>query len=304
MPNVIFQRFESFLSFNRYRYLWVALALMVVAIGCYVFAPVKTEHNGGTWFGYTLGVISVGLMVWLAALGLRKRLIRPGKWSQKGRTSAHVYLGIALALVATLHTGFQFGWNVHTAAFGGMMIVIVSGFIGVAIYVTVPSKLSENAGSQTFVELKSQLDQVNLQLDKVLFELDGPWYQPRDTALSLGLLVLSALIDVLPKALAVVVFYQLYELSPLKTVVGTHWWAWCLLFVLDDLIYYWFHRANHEVRLFWAGHEAHHSAQIMNFGTALRQGVGERIHKYWFWLPLPLLGFHPVMVLTMWELLV
>ena len=146
---------------------------MVVAIGCYVFAPVKTVHNGGTWFGYTLGVISVGLMVWLAALGLRKRLIGPGKWSQKGRTSAHVYLGIALALVATLHTGFQFGWNVHTAAFGGMMIVIVSGFIGVAIYVTVPSKLSENTGSQTFVELKSQLDQVNLQLDKVLFELDG-----------------------------------------------------------------------------------------------------------------------------------
>ena len=81
MPNVISQRFESFLSFNRYRYLWVALALMVVAIGCYVFAPVKTEHNGGTWFGYTLGVISVGLMVWLAALGLRKRLIRPGKFA-------------------------------------------------------------------------------------------------------------------------------------------------------------------------------------------------------------------------------
>ena len=133
----------------------------------------------------------------------------------------------------------------------------------------------------------------------VSFVYQKSWYQPRDTVLSLGLLVLSALIDVLPKALAVVVFYQLYELSPLKTVVGTHWWAWCLLFVLDDLIYYWFHRANHEVRLFWAGHEAHHSAQIMNFGTALRQGVGERIHKYWFWLPLPLLGFHPVMVLTM-----
>ena len=52
------------------------------------------------------------------------------------------------------------------------------------------------------------------------------WYQPRDTVLSLGLLVLSGLIDVLPKALAVVVFYHLYELSPLKTVIGTQWWAW------------------------------------------------------------------------------
>ena len=62
------------------------------------------------------------------------------------------------------------------------------------------------------------------------------WYQPRDTVLSLGLLVLSGLIDVLPKALAVIVFYHLYELSPLKTVIGTQWWAWGLLFLLDKII--------------------------------------------------------------------
>jgi sterol desaturase/sphingolipid hydroxylase (fatty acid hydroxylase superfamily) len=37
----------------------------------------------------------------------------------------------------------------------------------------------------------------------------------------------------------------------------------------------------------------------MNFATALRQGVGERVHKYVFWLPLPLLGFDPLMIFTM-----
>lgn len=125
------------------------------------------------------------------------------------------------------------------------------------------------------------------------------WYEGKDTLLSLGLLALSAVIDLVPKAMAVWVFYQLYHLSPWQAVLAPSLMSWCLLFVLDDLIYYWFHRCNHEVRLFWAGHEAHHSARLMNFGTALRQGVGERIHKYWFWTPLPLLGFDPAMVLTM-----
>ena len=49
----------------------------------------------------------------------------------------------------------------------------------------------------------------------------------------------------------------------------------------------------------WAGHVNHHSSKYMNYGTALRQGVGERVYKYFFWLPLPLLGFEPAMVITM-----
>ena len=80
---------------------------------------------------------------------------------------------------------------------------------------------------------------------------------------------------------------------------GRQWWAWLLLFLLDDFIYYWFHRANHEIRLLWAGHVPHHSSQKLNFGTALRQGVTERAHKYFFWVPLPLLGFDPFMVFLM-----
>mgnify|MGYP006236335911 FL=1 len=37
----------------------------------------------------------------------------------------------------------------------------------------------------------------------------------------------------------------------------------------------------------------------MNLGTALRQGVGERIHKFFFWMWIPLLGFDPLMMFTM-----
>lgn len=124
-------------------------------------------------------------------------------------------------------------------------------------------------------------------------------YAGKDFLVSISMLLLSALVDLAPKIVAIIAFYHLHELSPLKDIVGRQWWAWAILFFLDDLIYYWFHRANHEVRLLWAGHVPHHSSEYLNFGTALRQGVGERVHKYFFWLPLPLLGFDPVMIFTM-----
>ena len=62
---------------------------------------------------------------------MRKRAITRGRWSLKAWTSAHVYLGLSLIVIATLHTGFQFGWNVHTLAYALMMLVIVSGIYGI-----------------------------------------------------------------------------------------------------------------------------------------------------------------------------
>ena len=125
------------------------------------------------------------------------------------------------------------------------------------------------------------------------------WYRGRDTFVSLSVLLVSALVELLPRLLAIGLMFKLHEISPLRDVVGRQWWAWLILFFLEDFTYYWFHRCNHEVRLLWAGHVNHHSSQYLNFGTALRQGVGERVHKFLFWLWLPLLGFDPLMVITM-----
>jgi len=124
-------------------------------------------------------------------------------------------------------------------------------------------------------------------------------YKTKDLGASLGMLVITALVELLPKILAFAAFYYLHEISPLRDVVGRQWWAWGVLFFMDDFSYYWFHRMNHEVRFFWAGHVSHHSSQYMNFGTALRQGAGERVHKYLFWLWIPLLGFDPLMMFVM-----
>ncbi|MEE4146066.1 MAG: sterol desaturase family protein [Halieaceae bacterium] len=124
------------------------------------------------------------------------------------------------------------------------------------------------------------------------------WYRGADTAASLSMMLLAGAAEVLPRLAALAIMVELHAISPLRDVVQQQWWAWLLLFLLDDFTYYWFHRMNHQVRLLWAGHVNHHSSQYFNFGTALRQGVGERVHKFLFWLWLPLLGFDPAMIIT------
>jgi hypothetical protein len=157
---------ESFLAHRRMRWLKVALGASFIAILGYAFADVKPRPNGGTWYGYLLGTIGALLIVWLALLGVRKRAMTAGRWSLKAWTSAHVYLGLALIVIATLHTGFQLGWNVHTLAYALMMLVIASGVYGIAVYALLPHKLSSNRREMTQAQMVEALAAVDRQLEQ------------------------------------------------------------------------------------------------------------------------------------------
>jgi hypothetical protein len=140
---------ESLLDHANRRYLKVAVWLCGVSIALYAWHDPLSPPNGGTWLGYSLGGIGAALIVWLTALGVRKRAYSSAMGTLRGWTSAHVYLGLSLVLIATLHTGFQFGWNVHTLCYVLMIIVIVSGVVGVVAYLRYPQAMSTNrAGSK------------------------------------------------------------------------------------------------------------------------------------------------------------
>lgn len=156
---------ESFLTHRNFRWLKLALALTFVTAAGYAMADVEPRPNGGSWYGYTLGTVGALLIVWLSLLGVRKRRMTPGRWSLKGWTSAHVYLGLALAAVGTFHTGFQLGYNVHTLAWALMMVVILSGIYGITAYATLPEKLSANRGEMTREQMVESLAAIDRQLE-------------------------------------------------------------------------------------------------------------------------------------------
>jgi sterol desaturase/sphingolipid hydroxylase (fatty acid hydroxylase superfamily) len=122
-------------------------------------------------------------------------------------------------------------------------------------------------------------------------------YEARDTAVSLTLGVIKLGMIALCAGYAATLLttayeYRLFDLPPLA------WWTWVLLFFGEDLAYYWYHRCAHRIRLFWAEHVNHHSSQYYNLGTALRQSALAPAYKFMYYLPLALIGFHPLAILV------
>jgi hypothetical protein len=151
---------QSFFSYRRYRYAVRAGALAVLAILAYVFCPLREPKSGGTWLGYTLGTIGALLIVYLAWYGVRRRTFGAGG-STTGWLSAHVYFGCVLMLVATLHCGFQFGWNVHTAAYVLLALVVLSGAWGTYAYARYPSLIVKQRGNISRAELVEEIYQLD-----------------------------------------------------------------------------------------------------------------------------------------------
>ena len=155
---------DSFLRYRDWRWAKVAGALSGVAILSYMIIDVQPRPNGGSAEGYVLGTIGALLILWLTLLGVRKRAMTRGRWSLKAWTSAHVWLGLSLIVIGTLHTGFQFGWNVHTLAYALMMLVILSGLWGVGAYGLLPKALSDNRESMTETQMLESLRSIDRQL--------------------------------------------------------------------------------------------------------------------------------------------
>ncbi len=124
-------------------------------------------------------------------------------------------------------------------------------------------------------------------------------YETKDTFSSLALGIGNVITGLISKAIVFGLFMLAYRFR-LFTLNATHWWVWVLAFFADDLSYYWFHRASHHIGWFWASHVVHHSSQKYNLAAALRQTwTGNITGAFVFWLWMPLVGFHPVVVLTM-----
>lgn len=95
-----------------------------------------------------------------------------------------------------------------------------------------------------------------------------------------------------------VIYTVAYEMAPFRFPADA-WWSWLILFFIDDIAYYWFHRVSHEMRLFWNFHVVHHSSQYYNLSVAVRQSWFSGILHWVFYAPLMLMGFAPWMFAVM-----
>jgi alkylglycerol monooxygenase len=93
-------------------------------------------------------------------------------------------------------------------------------------------------------------------------------------------------------------YYFIYNNYKIFDIPATLW-VWLALLLATDFVWYWYHRLGHEVNFFWAAHIVHHHSEEFNFTAAARITTFQAIIRTGFWCVLPLIGFHPTMVITM-----
>ncbi len=117
------------------------------------------------------------------------------------------------------------------------------------------------------------------------------YYNSKDTfaATAIGLVnvAISAAIKIATFGL-ILFFYNLVPWS-----IPMTWWSFILCIIWIDFWRYWAHRVAHENRFWWATHVTHHSSEKYNWSVSFRLGWTQHI-KVIFFIPVALVGFHPV----------
>ncbi len=117
------------------------------------------------------------------------------------------------------------------------------------------------------------------------------YYDSKDTfaATAIGLVnvAISAAIKIATFGL-ILFFYNMVPWS-----IPITWWSFILCLIWIDFWRYWAHRIAHENRFWWATHVTHHSSEKYNWSVSFRLGWTQHI-KIIFFIPVALMGFHPV----------
>ncbi|MFM0519464.1 MULTISPECIES: sterol desaturase family protein [Caballeronia] len=119
-----------------------------------------------------------------------------------------------------------------------------------------------------------------------------------ETWISLADLIGRKLLTFVPISLATPVFSFAWE-HRIHTVTTNTALTLFLLFIGQEFCYYWYHRASHTIRFFWANHAVHHSPNQLTLSSAFRLGWLTKIAgSAIFFTPLVWFGVKPDVVLA------
>jgi sterol desaturase/sphingolipid hydroxylase (fatty acid hydroxylase superfamily) len=120
-------------------------------------------------------------------------------------------------------------------------------------------------------------------------------YENTITNLSVG--IAERLLNLLITGSFYGLFYYVYE-HYAWLPIPNHWLVWVVLILATDFVWYWYHRLGHEINIMWGAHIVHHHSEEFNYTVSARITTLQAVIRNLFWCVLPLVGFHPTMVIT------
>ncbi|WP_241237960.1 sterol desaturase family protein [Pseudoflavitalea rhizosphaerae] len=124
-------------------------------------------------------------------------------------------------------------------------------------------------------------------------------YTWKDTGVNVYLMLMNGALDLLFRGVYLVVldYFYRHQVFNFDHVIV----YWFMLVLLEDFLYYWLHRFDHEVRIFWAVHVTHHSSELFNFTVGFRSSVFQPLYRFIYFIPLALMGFSPLDIIFIYS---
>ncbi len=123
--------------------------------------PSDHRSIGGTPLGLVLGTISLGIFIFAALLGMRKKLPFLPVGNVQRWLRAHIWLTLLTIPLILLHSGFRLGSPMTTTLMVLYAIVMVSGIYGLILQNKLPMMMKESLPSEIVFE---QIPNVRAQL--------------------------------------------------------------------------------------------------------------------------------------------
>ena len=124
-------------------------------------------------------------------------------------------------------------------------------------------------------------------------------YTVKGTITNIYLMLLNAGIDAAFRIVYLAILQMVFVYAWFQ--FNSVWMYWLILLLAEDFLYYWLHRFDHQIRLFWAVHVTHHSAEQLNFSVGFRSSVFEPLYRFIYFLPLAYFGFKPLDIVFMYS---
>lgn len=118
-------------------------------------------------------------------------------------------------------------------------------------------------------------------------------YENRETIGSVIVGVGNVVIGLFIKTILFFLFITVYNWVPWRMEFA--WWTLVPCYIIFDFCSYWAHRVSHHVRFLWGTHVTHHSADHYNLTVSFRLSWVQYV-KIIFFIPVSLMGFHPIII--------
>jgi alkylglycerol monooxygenase len=121
------------------------------------------------------------------------------------------------------------------------------------------------------------------------------FFQYAESVANLNVGIAERLLDVFMTGIFFFIFVYIHDHFAIFNIKAGLF-TWIFLFLLTDLVWYWYHRLAHGINAFWAVHVVHHQSEDFNYTVSARITVFQALVRCMFWSVLPLIGFPPLMI--------